>query len=396
MMIFLEDPPVITGIGIATPLGTNKTTFLYNLESGKSGLGFIEGYDIKKLPVKKAFQVKDPLRYNDPGNDPYVNFALHATAEALDDASLSIVDRNNNSFFMSVSSSKGGMISYERMKRGELPLEVGFPALFTSHAGMEIMREFKLHGTACNTVTACATGVHSIIAGARAVGTAQTDIALAGASDASITPLMLAGYKSLQAYSHDDMRPFDVRRSGFLIGEGAGVVVLERESHAHARGVEIYARIRGFIAAQETSNPVHCDPDAHVLSEALTRLLGAANIDARAIDYVNLHGTSTVRGDEYEALECLRAFGPAADRIKFNAVKSMLGHMLGASGAVETIITALSIRNNIIFPTINVTRQAPFARFDLNCYKRSYRAIDRALKIAMGFGGQMGILLLEK
>ncbi|MBN1493008.1 MAG: beta-ketoacyl-[acyl-carrier-protein] synthase family protein [Candidatus Omnitrophica bacterium] len=395
-MIFYNDPPVITGIGVASSLGTNKTTFLYNLERGVSGLEYIEGYDVKDLPLKKAFPVKDPLRYNDDRNDPCVNFALHATHEAIDDASLELNSLQNKNIFVSISSSKGGMVTFERIKKDPTLLAGSFPALFADHAAMSVMREFALRGYACNTVTACATGVHSMIAAARGLKTEEIDLALAGASDASITPLMLAGYKRLGAYSTDDMRPFDKYRSGFIIGEGAGVTVMETESSARKRGAEIYARIRGYIMAQDIGGPTRFDPQAHVLSQALRRFLKDLDLRPRDIDYVNLHGTATVLGDLYEAEECIRAFGDEIRSIKFNAVKSMLGHMLGASGAIETIITVLSIRNNIIFPTINVTQQAPFATFDLNCNTRSHRVIQRALKISMGFGGQIGILLLEK
>lgn len=395
-MIFHHNPPVITGIGLATSIGTHKATFIHNLEHGKSGLGYITAYDIASLPVKKAFSVTDEIHFNDPDNDPCVNFALHAAREAIIDSYIPAVELQNKKVGVVVSSSKGCIKTIEACSRDPRLLARNFRSFFPDFCALKIMQEFHINGIPRTSVTACATGVHSIIHAAAMLHYGDVSLALAGASDASITPLMLSGYDKLKVYSRDDMRPFDTKRSGFLIGEGAGVMMLEREADAKARGAHIYARIRGFITAQDIGSMVHFDPQAHMLSHALSDLLERADLDPRHIDHVSLHGTSTKAGDAYEAAECCKALGKDIKNIGFTASKSMLGHMLGASGAVETIITALSVSRDRIFPTINVQSQDRCAPFDLNCYTMTLRPVRYAIKIAMGFGGHIGLLLLEK
>ena len=259
-----------------------------------------------------------------------------------------------------------------------------------------IARRMKIQGPAKCYVAACATGTVAIIQGFRMVSEGQAEYCLAGATDASITPLMLGGYNNMKALAKREIRPFDKRRDGFLVGEGAGVVFLETLESAKARGARIYGEIVEAACGQDSKHPIQFDLAEHALSYTLNVLLKRAGITAREIDYINLHGTGTRHGDLYETLELKEALGANAYKIPMSSTKGATGHMLGATGAIEIIATLLGIEEGFVPPTMGLEEKDPECDLDYTPLKTRACKITNAIKVSMGFGGQIAAVLLRK
>jgi len=376
---------VVTGIGVVSPVGNNAQEFSAAMRQGYDGAAPITRFEAGNFPVKKACEVKNfPLDF---ATDPFIQFGLQAAGEALKDSGLGQESLDPYRFGLAVSSSKGGMTSFEK---GDF--ENYSPDRLNSH----LARRYQAKGPMQCVIAACSTGTYAVMEGVRWIEQGDADFVLAGASDASITPLMLAGYHQLGVYSKSGMCPYDSRRSGFLVGEGAGVVALELETQARARGAQIYARIAGYAMTTDAYRATAFDPETNELRYLLRELLRKADIKAADIDYFNTHGTSTWEGDRYETEQIKKAFGREAYGISYSSTKSMVGHMLGASGAVELIACLLAMKESFVPPTIHYEQSDPACDLDYTPNRPRLKEINMACSISLGFGGHMGGIVVRK
>ena len=395
---------VVTGMGVLSPIGNTLAEFRENLKKGVSGKDPADHSTIESFKFPPVFPLKgfNPRPYGTHLLDPFIQYAVAAAEQAVQDARFDITAVTPYDIALSVSSSKGGVHSLGRFKERFLrnPSAILGARIYTSavpnFADQWIARRMKIRGPAKCYVAACATGTVAIIQGFRMVSEGQAEYCLAGATDASITPLMLGGYSNMKALAARDIRPFDKRRDGFLIGEGAGVVFLETLESAKARGVRIYGEIVESAYGQDSKQPIHFDLDEHALSYTLGVLVKRARIAPREIDYMNLHGTGTRHGDFYETMELKEAFGKEAYRIPMSSTKGATGHMLGATGAVEIIATFLGIHEGFIPPTVGLEEKDPACDLDYTPGDMRSHKITNAIKVSMGFGGQVAAVLLRK
>lgn len=392
-------------MGVISPIGNTLEEFLVSLRNGVSGKDPVgismpaSGY--KFAPV---FRVRgfNPHAYGTHLLDPFIQYAVAAADAAVKDAGFDISAADPYSIGLSVSSSKGGVHTFDRFRERftRNPSAIMGARIYTStvpnFADQWIARRTKIKGPAKCYVAACATGTVAVIAGFRMVQEGQAEYCLAGAADASITPLMLAAYQNMGAIAQQEIRPFDKRRDGFLVGEGAGVLFLETIESAKARGARIYGEITGFAQGQDSKQPIVFDPEEHTLSYVLKLLQERAHISPAEIDYINLHGTGTRHGDAYETAELKEAFGKAAYGIPMSSTKPMTGHMLGATGAVEIIAALLAMREGFIPPTLNLEERDKHCDLDYTPLKAREKTIKTALKISMGFGGNVAAVLFKR
>ncbi len=395
---------VITGMGVLSPIGNTLAEFRENLKAGVSGKedkNYItaEGYEFPPVFPLRDF---DPRSCGTHLLDPFIQYAVAAAEQAVTDAGFDLAAADPYTIALSVSSSKGGVHSLGRFKERFMrsPSAILGARMYTSavpnFADQWIARRMKIQGPAKCYVAACATGTVAIVQGFRMVSEGDAEYCLAGATDASITPLMLGGYKSMKALAKKEILPFDKRRDGFLVGEGAGVVFLETLEGARARGARIYGEIVESAYGQDSKDPIQFDFKEHALSYTLKVLLDRAGIKAREIDYMNLHGTGTRHGDLYETLELKEALGDEAHNIPMSSTKGATGHMLGATGAVEIIATLLGIKEGFVPPTLGLEEKDPECDLDYTPRKTRAHKITNAIKISMGFGGQIAAVLFRK
>lgn len=399
---------VVTGLGTVNPLGNSVPEFSESLKAGRSGFGPITKFPTDGFPVKSAYEVKDA-----PGGgawtkskaralDPFIQYILIATEEAVRDSNLAWRSMDPYRIGISISSSKGGMSTIEkygerfRKKPSALVAALCYASLPPNIAAQWVAKKFLVKGPAICYVAACATGLTAMIEGARMVGSGIVDCCYAGAGDASITRLMLAGYWRMGALSSGELRPFDKNRSGFALGEGAGVVVLEELEHAKARRAKIYGEILGTAYGTDVYQFTRFDPQGHTLSETLEKLLRTSGVAAGDVDYCHLHGTGTVDGDIYEAREVNRVFWNSPRHIRYSAIKSLTGHMLGASGACEFISVLLSFRDQYIPPVVSCADPDPACEIDLVRHEPLRKKMDIAVLHNMGFGGRTAALTLRR
>lgn len=389
---------VVTGLGLVTPIGVTKDEITSRLlHSQRAALSKVFLCSDYARPVN-VFPV--PPQYTRSGSlDRVIHLGVQAVRQALDDAALRPEHIASSAMGVVVSSSKGGVGSFARYGQNVLcPSDHGSSAAFRLHANLGpeclsgwIARRWKVRGPVKNIVTACATGTHSIIAGARMIEDGDITRCIVGASDASIDTLMLSGYQKLGVYAREMIRPFESRRDGFLIGEGAGILILEEEESARSRGVDIYGRIEGYIEGQETGDTLHYIEKNNTLSLLLQRLCRL--YDIRKVDYINAHATGTKAGDLYESRQIKKAFTDAAS-IPVSSTKSFTGHLLGASGAVEAALCCLAIKNKFIPPTLALHKKDKECDLDYVPLYAREKHLSRVLSISMGFGGHVGIVSL--
>ena len=395
---------VVTGMGVLSPIGNTVAAFLESLRKGVCGKEKAESSEVGGHSFPSLFRLKDfnPKKYGTHLLDPFIQFAVAAAEQAVADAQFDIKAADPFSISLSVSSSKGGVCTVDRLSERlqRAPSAILGARMYTSavpnFADQWIARRMKIQGPAKCYVAACATGTVATIAGFRMVAEGQAEYCLAGATDASITPLMLGGYRNMKALARKDLRPFDRNRDGFLVGEGAGVMFLETLESAKKRGVRIYGEILEAAHGQDSKDPILFDPKEHALSHTLKVLLKKTGIVPREIDYVNLHGTGTKHGDLYETLELKEAFGDQAYKIPMSSTKGMTGHMLGATGAVEIMATLLGMQEGFIPPTAGLETKDPQCDLDYVPLKMRPHKIATAIKISMGFGGQVATIALRK
>lgn len=404
---------VITGMGAVTPIGNDVPTFWENLKAGKSGIGPITLFDATNFKAKFAAEVKgfDPTQYIDKRDckrmERFCQFAVVAAKQAFLQAGLS--DGNFDPYRAGVffGSGVGGLEAFEvefpkMIEKGPgrvSPLCI--PELIANMGAAQISMALGLKGESICPVTACATGNHAIGEAYRAIKHGYQDIVVAGGAEACIIRIANAGFSNMKAlYTGDDIRtasiPFDARRSGFVMGEGAGAVVLESLSHAQARGATILAEVAGYGATSDAYHITAPDPEGEGGARALEIAMQDAGVSPDQVDYINAHGTSTPINEKIETMAIKKAMGEAAYQVHISSTKSMTGHLLGAAGAVEAIACVLAIQNGIIPPTIGYEVPDPDCDLDITPNHAVEAPVRIALSNSLGFGGHNAALLFRK
>ncbi len=404
---------VITGLGVVSPLGIGYQAFWSALIAGMSGVGPITRFDASGFATQIAAEVRDfdPTGYMDRKevrrNDRFVQFAYVASRLALDHAGYSITPANAARTGVLIGSGIGGATTWEDqhrqlMEHGPDRVSPFFvPMIITNMASGVTSILVGAKGPSSCVVTACATGGNAIGDAARMIQRGEVDAMLAGGSEAAITALSVAGFCSMKAMStrNDDpqgaSRPFDATRDGFVMGEGAGVVLLETLEHAESRGAEIHGELIGYGVTSDAYHITQPDPEGDGAYRSMAAALDDAGIAPEEIDYINAHGTSTPYNDRLETQAIRRLFGDHARRLAVSSTKSMMGHLLGAAGGVELIACALALRHQTIPPTINYTVPDPACDLDYvpNAARRA--RLRTVMSNAFGFGGHNAILILK-
>ncbi len=410
----MKSKVVITGLGAVTPLGNDMKTTWRMLISGTSGIGPVKRFDSSKFPCRIAGEVKDfdPLRYMSAKEahktDPFIQYALAAALMAVEDSRFSVTSDSALRTGVLVGSGRGGVATFEKnmaayMARGHRAVSPFFtPMSLVNMAAGYISMKLGARGPCLDISTACATGAHAVGEAVKIIERGDADVMIAGGAEAAITPLILAGFcqaKALSLRNNEPVkasRPFDKNRDGFVLSEGAGVLVLEKTAHAEKRGARIYAELSGYGLSSDAYHYTLPDPDGDGPARAMSRALSDAGLRLEEIDYLNAHGTSTPSNDRIETLAIKKAFGSHAYKLAVSSSKSMLGHMLGAAGAVEAGVTALAIYEEIVPPTINYETPDPDCDLDYMPNKARKKQIRAALSNSFGFGGINAALVLKR
>ena len=403
---------VITGVGAVTPLGNDVQSTWEGAVEGRSGVDFITSFDTSEYPVHIAAEVKN---FNGDGLAPAkelkrldrcVRFALAAAREAMDDAGFNGYRPNRVGCVLG--SGIGGL--HELLRQYDVLRERGpdrvsptfLPNVLPDSAGGPVAIALGLRGPNYAVVSPCATGSHAIGEAPERVRYGHADAVVAGGTEGCIHPLFFAGFCAMRGLVAEDedparaSRPFDATRAGFVMGEGAGVVVLEELEHARARGARIYAEVLGFGASNDAYHMAAPDPDSVGVAEMMRSALERAGVAPERVNYINAHGTSTPLGDAAETKAIKDVFGDHAYEIAVSSTKSTMGHLLGAAGAVEAIMCALAIYHGVIPPTINYVNPDPACDLDYVPNVARKAEIDVALSNAMGLGGHNGCVLLGR
>ena len=405
---------VITGVGVVSPLGLDAPSTWSALVAGKSGIGPITKFDVSAYSCRIGGEVRGfvPENYIDRKEvkkmDSFIQFAIAASTEALKDSALKIDADNSERVGVYIGSGIGGMPLFEETHKALLdkgPRKISpffIPGMIINLAAGHVSILFGAKGPNLACATACATGNHAIGEAMRLIREDYADAMIAGGTDATIVPLAVGGFCAMKALStrNDEperaSRPFDADRDGFIIGEGAGILVLEERELALARGATIYAELSGYGMSGDAYHISAPSPNGEGAARAMRGALRDANLEGHEIDYINAHGTSTPVGDTIETLAVKSVFGSHAPKIAFASTKSMTGHLLGAAGGLESAITCLAIRHGIVPPTINY--ETPDPSCDLDCVPNTARRmpIRAALNNSFGFGGTNASLLMTR
>ena len=408
-----ENRVVVTGLGAVSPIGIGKENFWEALKAGKNGISKITHFDPTGYTSQIAGEVQDfdPVQFIDKKEikrmDRYTQFALAATRLAFDDAQIKNIDSERTGVI--VGAGIGGMNTlhnqYEKLfSKGPSRISPFFiPMMIANMAAGNIAIAFKLQGPCECIVTACASGANSIGDAFRAIQRGEADMMFAGGSEAAISPAGVAGFASMKALcaDHNDdpahaSRPFDKNRSGFVMGEGAGIIVLESLEHAKARGAHIYAEIVGYGRNDDAYHITTPAPGGITQAKCMKLALDDAGLKPEEIDYINAHGTSTQFNDRGETEAIKNLFGEHAYKLAVSSTKSMTGHVLGAAGGIEAIATILSVENDIVHPTTNY--ETPEEGLDLNYVPNVAQTltVNAAISNSFGFGGHNACLAFKK
>jgi len=407
---------VITGIGVVSPLGIGKEKFWDGLAKGHSGVGKITCFDTSNFACKIAAEVKDfnPEDYFEDKKqirrtDRFTQFALAANEEAIKDAGINFEKENSHSVGVIIGSGIGGLHTLEEQHRILIrkgPSRVSpflIPMFITDIAPGEIAIRYGLTGPNYAVSSACASATHALGDALRLIRYGDAEVIISGGSEAAITPIGVSGFTNMRALSlrNDEpekaSRPFDRDRDGFVMGEGAGIIILETLEHALTRGAKkIYAELTGYGATDDAYHITAPEPDALSATRAMQLALEDAEISPEEIDYINAHGTSTELNDKIETSAIKKVFGRKAYEIPISSTKSMTGHLLGASGAVELIATILSMEKGYIHPTINLENPDPECDLDYVPNKARKKEINCALSNSLGFGGHNAVLIVKR
>lgn len=405
---------VITGLGAITPIGIGKENFWNALIEGKSGIGYITRFDTTKFDTKIGAEIKDfdPTDYINKKEakrmDRFTQYAVAATKLALDDSKIDLDRINLDKVGVVVGAGIGGMETLEteftKMKdRGPGRVSPFFiPMMISNMAPGQISMVFGFRGSTMAITTACASGTHALGESFEMIKAGKMDIIVTGGCESAITPISVAGFSSMKALStrNDDptkaSRPFDKERSGFVMGEGAGILILEELSHALARGANIYGEVVGYGSTSDAFHITQPDPEARGAERAMRLALEEGEIDYLEVGYINAHGTSTYFNDKLETLAIKNIFKEHAYDINISSTKSMTGHLLGAAGGIEAIATIMAIKEGIIPPTINYENIDEECDLNYTPNKAVKRDIKYGLSNSLGFGGHNASILFKK
>ena len=404
---------VVTGMGAITPIGNDVESFWNGLKEKKVGIGPITYFDTAEYKAKLAAQVKefDPKQYMDPKAarrmETFSQHAVAAAKQALEDAGIDMTKEDPYRVGVCVSSGIGSLQAVEREYKKLLEKGPGrvnpllVPLMISNMAAGNVSIQFGLKGKSINVVTACATGTHSIGEAMRSIQHGEAEVMVAGGAESSITPIGVAGFTALTALSasEDPMRasiPFDKERSGFVMGEGAGVVVLESLEHAKARGAKIYAELAGYGATSDAFHITSPAEDGSGAAMAMKFAMDDAGVKPEEIDYINAHGTGTHHNDLFETLAIKTALGDHARQVKISSTKSMVGHLLGAAGGVEFIACVKSIEDGFVHATAGLLVDDPECDLDYVKGDGIPMEVRCAISNSLGFGGHNASLLVKR
>lgn len=402
---------VVTGLGAVTPIGNNVDDFWAAVKAGKIGFDHITKFDTTDYKCHIAAELKDfnPQDFMDrkaaKRMEPFSQYAVAAAKQAIDDSGLDIEKEDPYMVGCAIGSGVGSLQAmeretqklYEKGPNRVKPLLV--PLMICNMAAGNVSIQFGLKGKSINDVTACATGTNTIGEAYRSIQYGEADVMVAGGTEGSVCPIGIAGFTALTALSTVDdptkcSLPFDKNRSGFVMGEGAGVVILEELEHAKARGAKIYAEVVGYGCSSDAYHITSPQEDGAGAARAMTNAMSDAGVTPADVKYINAHGTGTHHNDLFETRAIKLAFGDEAANLKINSTKSMIGHLLGAAGAVEFITCVKEIQDGFIHKTVGY--ETPDEEIDLNYCKDSYEEpVEYALSNSLGFGGHNASILLK-
>lgn len=402
---------VVTGLGAVTPIGNNVDDFWTSVKAGKIGFDHITKFDTTDYKCHIAAELKDfnPQDFMDrkaaKRMEPFSQYAVAAAKQAIDDSGLDIEKEDPYMVGCAIGSGIGSLQAmeretqklYEKGPNRVNPLLV--PLMICNMAAGNVSIQFGLKGKSINDVTACATGTNTIGEAYRSIQYGEADVMVAGGTEGSVCPIGIAGFTALTALSTVDdpakcSLPFDKNRSGFVMGEGAGVVILEELEHAKARGAKIYAEVVGYGCSSDAYHITSPQEDGAGAARAMTNAMSDAGVTPADVKYINAHGTGTHHNDLFETRAIKLAFGDEAANLKINSTKSMIGHLLGAAGAVEFITCVKEIQDGFIHKTVGY--ETPDEEIDLNYCKVSYEEpVEYALSNSLGFGGHNASILLK-
>ena len=405
---------VVTGLGCITPLGNSIESYWSGLLEGKSGASEITHFDASNMPVKfscpikgfktdKYFDSKEMRKY-----DLFMQYGLAAGIDAINDSGLEDSTVDKESVGVAIGSGIGGLPNIENThstytKSGARRISPFFvPASIINMISGNLSIKYGYKGPNISIVTACTTGTHNIGESFRHIQHSYADVMICGGAEMASSPLGVGGFASARALStrNDDptkaSRPWDIDRDGFVLGDGAGVIVLEELEHAKKRNAKIYAELKGYGASADAFHMTLPSENGEGAQKCMRKALANAEINVDQVEYINAHGTSTPAGDIAETSAIKNQFGNHADSLVVNSTKSMIGHLLGAAGGVEAIATILSIQHQTIHPTINIFNQDPACDLDYNSKESRDLKITHALSNSFGFGGTNGSLIFSK
>lgn len=405
---------VITGMGLVTPLGIGVQTTWAALLQGTSGVGPITSFDASAYPCHIAAEVKDfdPLLYVDKKDvkriDRFAHFAIASATMAFEDAALTLGEEQSARAGCLLGVGFGGLATLERnhealLRAGPQRVSPFFvPMLIANMASGHICMRFGLRGPNSCVTTACAAGTHAIGEAYKIIQRGDADVMISGGCEAAITPMGVSGFCAMRALSTQNdrpqqaSRPFDKQRDGFVLGEGAGILVLEELQQAQHRGATIYAEVIGYGMSADAYHMTQPDPEARGVALCIERALHDAGVTPQEIGYINAHGTSTPYNDKYETLAIKKVFGDHAYRVAISSTKSMTGHLLGGAGGIEGVFTALALQQGIAPPTINL--DTPDKDCDLDYVPHTARTLPLhiAMSTSLGFGGTNACVVFQR
>ncbi|HEY4302506.1 MAG TPA: beta-ketoacyl-ACP synthase II [Candidatus Didemnitutus sp.] len=405
---------VVTGMGVIASLGHTVEEFWANILAGKNGVGPVTLFDVKDYACRIGAEVRgwDPTQHMDAKevrrNDRYTHFGFCAAKQAVANAKLDMTKEDPDRVGVIIGSGIGGMWTIETqhsvlLERG--PRKVSpfmIPALISNMCGGLVAIELGARGPNFGIVSACATATHAIGESLRMIRGGEADVMVCGGSEAAITPLAYAGFCSMKAMSTNNeapdkaSRPFDLNRDGFIMGEGAGILVIESLEHALERGAKIHCELVGYSATCDAYHITSPDPEGKGLSLAMSRALSDARVVPTEIDYINAHGTSTPYNDKFETLAIKKVFGEHARKVLISSTKSMTGHLLGAAGGIEAIISVKTIETGEVPPTINLETPDPDCDLDYIPNVKRKADVRTVLSDNLGFGGQNAALVFRR
>jgi 3-oxoacyl-[acyl-carrier-protein] synthase II len=404
----------ISGIGLISPVGITVEDYWQSLITGKSGVDYIQSFDASEFDTKFAAEVKnfDVHAFLDRKEarrmDRFTQYAVIASQFAIDDSELKTANENLERIGVIVGSGIGGMDTFEREYRNYFdkgPRKISpffIPMMIPDIAPGYIGIRFGFKGPNYSTISACASSSHAIGNAFRIIQHGEADVMIAGGSEATVTPMGIGGFNAMKALStRNDQpqkasRPFDAERDGFVVGEGAGILILESEEHAIKRNAKIYGELVGIGYTADAYHITAPTPDGDGATRAMQMALEDAGVSIDEVDYINAHGTSTPYNDKVETLSIKNLFGERAHQIPISSTKSMIGHLLGASGSLELITTLLTIKNNKIHPTINYETPDPECDLNYTPNKAVDKTVDIAISNSFGFGGHNVCLVAKK